>query len=289
MRWAGVLGLVAAPIGALLAGASCGGPLATVDAGVEASTDAPPTPDVGEAGEEDAPHGDIPLRLAGWSAARAPEYNLPGGSQVKALRATIRQVFDVTWRPLASLDVSLAASNADGIVLTTYGGTFGTIDPALGPSEQAALRAFVDAGHFAILLLDNDGYGGPIDPYNDSLANPLGLDAIGTVVADGGYVNASAVASDAGLHPIVDGVPSFPQYFPGWLGARADAGVAPVVAAENPSGPALVVVEKGALGPGSGVVIAFSDTGSFTDDAPAGLTAAAQKVFVQALRYAAGK
>lgn len=273
-------------------GASCSDPGAGADAGTDAalegSVDAPA--DVADAAPpEDAREAGPPLRLAGWSATRAPEYNLAAGSAVKALRAAIVDDFDVTWVPLTTLTGMLGASNANGIVLTTYAGTFGTIQPALDANEQAALRAFVDAGHFAIILLDNDGYGGPIDPWNDSLANPFGLDALGTISADGGYVAAVATPLDGGVHPILHGTPSFPQYYPGWLGTMADAAVTPTIAATNPSGPALVVLEAGALGPGSGIVVAFSDTGSFTDDTPSGLTPAARKVFVRALRYAAAK
>lgn len=244
---------------------------------------------VGDATSDSAKEAGPPLRLACWGAARAPEYNLANGTQVKALRAALEDALTMSWSPLDSLATGLATSGADGIVLTTYGGTFNTIVPALTPSEQTALRAFVDAGHFAILLLDNDGYGGPIDPYNDSLARPFGIDPTGTLVPDGGFAEVTPVALDGGVHPIFAGVPSMVQYFPGWLDVAPDAGASPTIVATNASGAAVDVFEKGTLGPGSGVVIVFSDTGSFTDDVPGGLTPAAQKVLVQAVRYAAEK
>ncbi|CAN5609456.1 hypothetical protein BH09MYX1_BH09MYX1_27080 [soil metagenome] len=206
------------------------------------------------------------------------------------MRAAIEDAFTVSWDTMDSLDGPLATSTAAGIILTAYAGSFSTIAPSLTTGERAALRAFVDAGHFAIILLDNDGYGGPSDPFNDSLANPFGIDAIGTVIPDGGFTSATPTSGDAGVHPIFAAVSSMPQYFPGWLGILGDGGApAPSVIATNEMGPAVDVFEKQGLGSQSGVVVLFSDTGSFTDDVPGGLTPAVQKVLVRALRYAAEK
>jgi hypothetical protein len=268
--------------------AHCSSTPASSDAGADAATDASADAFVADSGPDVVKEPGPSVRIACWGSSRAPEYNFAGGSQVKTVRTAIEDVLTMTWDPMNTLD-ALGSSSADGVILTTYGGTFGTIVPALTASERNALRTFVDAGHFAILLLDNDGYGGPIDPYNDSLANPFGIDATGTLVLDGGFAPVTPVSFDGGAHPIFAGVSSMVQYYPGWLGVLADAGAAPTVIATNESGAAVDVFEKGALSSDSGVVIVFSDTGSFTDDVPGGLTAEAEQVFVQAVRYAAGK
>jgi hypothetical protein len=275
--------MIAATTGALVAFAACSSPTPTPtpsDAGTDASdaaiVDAPP--------DQDAKHeAGGPLHIVTWGLGRAPTYSPAAGGQMSKLRAAIEDEFTMTWDPVDSLDGPLAASAAEGAIFLSYGG-FNPISPPLSGPERAALRAFVDAGKFAILITDNDGFGGSSDPVNDSLVAPFGVDAVGTLDVDGGFT----ACTFAGGHAVGQGVPSMVEYYPGWFGL-ADAAPSPTVLASNTSGPAVVVFEPKTLGPSAGAVVLFSDSGSFADDVPGNLTPNARTVFLQALHFASGR
>ena len=251
----------------------------TTDAASDALADASP----GDAALDAKHEAGGPLHIVTWGLGRAPTYSFSSGSQMSRLRTAIADEFTMTWDEVDSLDGPLAASTAEGAILISYGG-FNPITPALSAQERAALRAFVDAGKFAILITDNDGFGGSNDLVNDSLVSAFGVDAVGTVDLDGGFT--SCVFS--GGSAIGQGVGSMVEYYPGWFGL-GDASPAPKVLATNPGGAAVAVFDPKTLGPGAGAVVLFSDSGSFADDVPGNLMLNARTVFFQALHFASGR
>lgn len=197
-------------------------------------------------------------RIAGFSVERGGYYALSGGPGLALLRQAIQSAFpDATIRGITSITEASPASD-DLLFLLVTSANNGAITP-LTSEEQASLLAFVQAGKSALIFADNDSFAdGASDPANESLLDPFGLDCSGFQFGGG----ASGVVPDPASSPVTDGdfgtITTFGIFFYGWfdnLGSHANV---VAVAAENGQ-PILAVVPCGALAPGSGPVVLFSD------------------------------
>lgn len=195
------------------------------------------------------------LVVGGFDASRGGIASIESGSFYATLRADILAAFpgaqitgssvlDAAY--LSSIDVLIIASAVDSVT---------AISP-LTTAEQAALLAFVQNGSGAILITDNDTFAGlASDPANESLLDPFGLDATGTIIS-------AATVTNPVAHPVTDGpfglVASYNTIVAGWFD-----GLGPATALATLDGngqPTLAVLDPGALGQGSGGVVFFSDT-----------------------------
>ena len=261
---------------------ACGGESGTDAApGTDASppgTDAlPPGTDALPPGTDAAPPstdaGPAAVTLACWDASRGGAFYASGGADFATARANIEAEFSVTWVELADL-AGLATSGAQGVVLSAIASGAGGITP-LSPSEQTALAGFVTAGGFAILLADNDV---SFDASSDSLVAPFGLTASGTIPADDTGTVTMA-------HPITAGVTTFDV---GWPTSISDPGATGLVLGTTALGPLIVVIEEGALAPGSGVVVIFGDGTPWHGGWVLANSAAHTALLLQALHHASG-
>ncbi|MFP4623536.1 MAG: hypothetical protein ACLFRX_05105 [Gemmatimonadota bacterium] len=230
------------------------------------------------------------LRIAGFDSDRGGFISPLGQPLSDALDLLVaeygyvtRSTADSLQRPgvLAAPDASdvapLLHEHIDLVLIGTVETNTGAIEPLDPAYEQPALATFVDAGGCAILLPDNDTFGGAgTDVVNESLLDPFGLDITGTL---GGQQTAVVTAAGT-THPATAGITSFLQNFPGWFDGTGGG----TILAENPGGPAMVAIAGGQGSYGSsGPVFAFSDANQFFGTAYAGKlgTVSNQQLFVQ--------
>lgn len=200
--------------------------------------------------------------IGGFDFARCSSYSVPVGSAYSSLRTLIQSNFSgavftstatLTSSYLATIDVLVIAPGGDrgnGIMVTT----------SLSQSEQSALLAFVTAGGRAIIMVDNQTFGGggtqPTSSVNQSFVAPFGLSPTGQL---GNPVSATVLQPN--IHPVTNGpfgtVASFVTGDPGWfssLGPNA-ASLAQFSGGQT----ALAVIGPRALSPVSGSVVFLSD------------------------------
>ena len=173
-----------------------------------------------------------------------------------------------------------ALAGVDVLILVSANGSQTTIVP-LSAAEQSTLLAFVQGGGCAILLPDNSSIGDH-GPANESLIDPFGLDIAGTgfnglVIATVADPSASSITS--GPFGVVS---SFTQYFPGGL---TNLGPFAISLGTNLLGTALAVIEKGAISPGSGRVVIYSDVGTFGDSDAGNVFAANELLFLNTIDF----
>jgi len=128
----------------------------------------------------------------------------------------------------------------------------------LSASEQTALRNFVLAGNGALIFSDNDTFaGGASQPANLSLLAPWGMTSTGT----GAPWERTANVTNFNTSPVTDGpfgiVTSYSVGWSGWFNTLGSATVLGRLV--DNAQPSLAVIPRGALGPGSGAVVLFSD------------------------------
>ncbi len=200
------------------------------------------------------------LRVAGYTTARGGFVGVRSVALADAMSVLVGQ-YGYVWRDTAStLSSSLFDPDVDVALLGT-GASNGSTISALSSAEQSALHDFVANGGCAILLPDNDTFGGTgTDAVNESLIDPFGLDITGTL-------NNQRTATTSGNLAVVSGVPSFLQNYPGWF----DGTGAGTPFASNDGGVAALEIEPGVIGTGSGPVFAFSDVNQFFGGNAAGL------------------
>ncbi len=192
------------------------------------------------------------LRVAGFSELRGGFSSVRSGALSEAMNL-LRDTYGYVWRDTAStLSSSLFDPDVDVALLGTGKSNTSAIT-ALGSAEQTALHDYVANGGCAILLPDNDSFGGAgTDAVNESLIDPFGLDITGTL-------NNQRTATTSGSLTVVSGVGSFLQNYPGWF----DGTGAGTPFASNDGGTAALEIEPGMIGAGSGPVFAFSDVNQF--------------------------
>jgi hypothetical protein len=143
------------------------------------------------------------------------------------------------------------------VYLSAVADNSSAIGSALTAAEQTALYDYVSGGGCAILFPDNNAFGGGgTDAINESLIDAFGLDITGNSGA-GGTSTPESVPS-----PVLAGVGSiiYGNYW-GWFD---DIGSSTLLATLDSNGmPSLVEFAPGALQPGSGLVVIFSDSNVF--------------------------
>lgn len=220
--------------------------------------------------------------IVGFDASRGGLFSLSQGGALTALRtailtaypsATIGGVSALSAPGLAGADIALLASTTGGISAIT----------PLSASEQTALNSFVLAGRGAVIFTDNDSFAGAgSQPANLSLLAPFGMTCNGTGLGWQRF----ATVSDPHASPVTDGPFGLCQSFSvGWSGWFNVLGSATSLATLNDNGQAaLAVIPRGALGPGSGAVVLFSDCTMIGDGY---FPAANQALVLNAIAFAA--
>jgi hypothetical protein len=225
-----------------------------------------------DAGDVDA--GPPSLTLATFDAARGGDMAGKVGVPFAPTRTVLEAEFALTWDELGSL-TDLATSNAEGVLLApAYGDTTGVAP--LSSAEQTALRDFVEAGGFAVLLTENDT---SFDATSDSFLAPFGVSATGTLQGD-----ATGIAS--GGHPIASGWTTVPLSWPGSC-STPDAGAA--IVATTSLGPYVMVFESGALASGSGTVVIITDASPYFAGWTGANSTESLTILTNALHHASGK
>lgn len=191
--------------------------------------------------------------------ARGGVWAFHGGSSLtEARNSLVSNYSGVSFTGIGDLNATVLGG-LDIVVLSS--GRTNTSDiEKLTAAEQEALLGFVAGGGCAILLPDNDSFGGSSTPAaNASLIDPFGMLIDGTF-----WTWITATVIDPTASPITDGpfgqVTSFTQLV---AGALTDVGPYGTALATNDGGFALAVIEPGAVGPGAGPVIVFSDVNTF--------------------------
>jgi hypothetical protein len=222
-------------------------------------------------------------RIGGFDTSRAGGSSFPAGAFFSQARSALAANFPGTSLIGFPVLTPAALANVDCVVLSSGTDALTAIVP-LSLAEQNALRAFILDGGSAILLADNDTFSPLADLANESLLDPVGLDASGTLSGN----QTAAVGNPAG-HPATGGpfgnVATISQLFPGSLSGLA--GVATPLA-NNSLGTALAAIEACALGAGAGRVLAFSDTNCFGDPIAPGLFPNNTTLFLNSIAFCLG-
>jgi Immunoglobulin I-set domain len=198
------------------------------------------------------------VRIGGFDASRAGLLSMSEGQWLTTLRAAVSvgcpatapiyggtSVITPTY--LATIDVF--------IVSTVTSGQTGL--PPLTSAEQDALYQFVLAGGGVVIFADNDGVAGsgPGSP-NGSVVGVFGC----SVTGSGAWPDPATVSAS---HPVTNGphgaVTAFDVLVPGWFDLLGPS-VTPLAHLNSTNAPVLAVIDRDALGPGSGGVVLFSDT-----------------------------
>jgi hypothetical protein len=195
--------------------------------------------------------------VGSWDTTRAGAGSVASGSLYTDLHNDILATFPGS--SFVSMPTLTAANLAGVQVLMIGSGTGDTTDTtALSASEQSALLTFVQNGGSAIISVDNDTFaGGGTSAVNNSYISPFGLHVTGT---GSGIQLATATNTSS---PVTNGpfglVSSIQTSFPGWfdnLGSNAQS----LATLNFNSQPMLAVINRGALGAGSGGVVFYSDS-----------------------------
>jgi hypothetical protein len=165
-------------------------------------------------------------------------------------------------------------TQVDILIISAVGGVTAEPISPLTQDEQYALLGFVGDGGALFAFLDNQNYGG------SGIESPFGLVA-GGVLAE--TIFAQIVLPG---HPVANGiygqVVSMEQRWPGAFLMVPDEAT---IVAENSLGPALVVLEQGALAGNSGPCVFASDNNSWND----GVIGANEALFRNILIFLAGR
>ncbi len=201
---------------------------------------------------------DLPLALGGFDLARGGSNSLADGTQAAAIRGSITSAYPAaTFTSTATLTAEYLAS-IDVLVLWSASDATTGITP-LSAAEQSALRAFVEMGGTAILLVDNDQFaGGGSDAINESLLDPFGIDVTGQVAASESTADVIDPAASLLTAGPAGTIGQYATSFPGWfdqLGPFA----ASIARLQANNQPVLAQIDPGRLAPGSGRVVLSSD------------------------------
>jgi len=196
--------------------------------------------------------------IGGFDTSRAGLASFTSGSGFTQARSGLFNHFPATIFTDFPL---LTRSNLLSVDVLVIGvATAGRSDASpLSTNEQGALWEFIKEGGSAVLFTDNDSFAPQATNVNRSFLLPFGTGTKGTLNGP-----ALATVPDPGSHPVTSGpfgsISSIPQFYPGGitsLGAYAQS------LATNSSGCAMAIIEAGAIAPGSGRVVIFSDISGF--------------------------
>jgi hypothetical protein len=207
--------------------------------------------------------------IGGWDLARADLGSFADGGFFEEARASLATNF-----PNASLTSfnTLSATSLGGVdvVILPTGVRNGNPITPLTQAEQDALAAFVAGGGGALLMPDNDSFGGPIGlnlpdadtiAANDSLIAPFGMAVtdtnVGFFAADVTDPTSTVTNGPFGV------VNTITTVFPGRI---SDLGPDASPLAEVAGfGDVLAEIPAGQLGAGSGAVVILSDFNAILD------------------------
>jgi len=197
-----------------------------------------------------------PLVIGGFDITRGGSLlSLASGTSTCDMRAAILDTFPCVQFSETSVLTDAYLSTVDIVVLFSPTGSNSYITP-LTAAEKTALRDFVDAGGGALIAVDNNAAAGAgSDAVNESLLDPFGVDATGTL--SGNQIGTVTDPSHVTVNGPYGTVSSFLTVFPGWfdnLGPYAHS-VARLANLQS----CMAVIEPSALAPGSGAVVLASD------------------------------
>jgi hypothetical protein len=185
--------------------------------------------------------------------------SLVAGSSTADLRSAITTNFPgVTFSGAPSLTPAYLGT-VDAVVISSFVAV-GTVT-SLSSAEQTALLGFVQAGHGAYIVVDNDTHAGSgTKTQNDTFLTPFGLAAAGALA------DVQTISITDPQHPLTDGpfgtAHTLVADWPGWFTSLGAAHRLGTLAATNAD--AAAVLDPGAISPGSGAVVFISDTGPAT-------------------------
>jgi Concanavalin A-like lectin/glucanases superfamily/PKD domain len=217
--------------------------------------------------------------IGGFDTSRGGYYSFPSGGYLTEARSSLSAHFpgvsyvsfpQLTQQSLSGLDILMLSVGTSNVSATT----------PLTTSEQSALLTFVKNGGCAVLFPDNSSFDWIAPVVNESLIDPFGMDSTGTLY--GGVV--ATVRVDGS--PVTDGrfgtVRTLYQNYPGGL-TNLGPYASPV--ATNPLGTALAYIESGAVSPGSGRVVVYTDVNSFGNESVAGMYYSNEALFLNTIDY----
>lgn len=199
--------------------------------------------------------------IGGFDSTRGGAFSLADSSTTSDFRSLISTNF-----PSATITSSAVLSPAylstlNAVVLDSATGDTSAITP-LSNAEKSALFNFVLGGGGVYILVDNNTFAGSpaTDNANQSLISPFGLHVTGTLPG----ANTATVTDTA--HPVTNGpfgtVTSVATNFPGFFDVL---GLSTLLAQFSSTQPALAVLNRGDLDPGSGPVVFVSDSFPLTN------------------------
>ena len=203
--------------------------------------------------------------FGGFDFSRSNTSSMTAGTNYTDLRTDITSTFPGSSFT-SSPTLTTSYLSTVNVLLINSGGQTGSfsVGTALTAAEQSALTNFILSGGAAIILVDNDTFGGsgaPTDAVNQSFISPFGLHVFGKLSANPAIANVTNTT-----HPVTNGpfglVSSFSTGDPGWfdnLGSNA-TGLARLTANNNIP---LAVINRGALSSTSGGVVLLSDFNTF--------------------------
>jgi hypothetical protein len=195
--------------------------------------------------------------FGGWNSTRAGStLNLVDGTGTTGLRADIANNFP--GATITGTDTLTAAylNTIDVAVLNSATGATSAVS-GLSSTEQNNLLAFVEGGKGAVIFLDNDTFAAGVDAVNNSFTSPFGVHVTGTLIE----TQLASTLSSPITSPTAPfgAVSTMTTIYPGWfdnLGPNATD--AADLQANSQS--ALAYIAPGAIAPGSGPVVFFSDS-----------------------------
>lgn len=196
------------------------------------------------------------LSIGGFTLARGGVESLANPDNAKLRKAILKAFPGSTFHFGSKLTGALLAQVRVLVLGVASGGT--TPIASLTAAEQKLLLGFAKSGGTVLLFADNDYQ---FQAVSNSILAPFGLQ-------EGGHQDGSVAASFLTLpsDPIQSGpsgtATAFDTAYPG---AFSQTGTGTVLATLPGGAPAIVLFPPGALGSGSGAVVAFSDSDALLD------------------------
>jgi len=205
-------------------------------------------------------------RIGGFDTSRCQNSSITQGQAYSQLRGVIRGLYP---HAVFSGTPQLTSTYLDtvDVLMIAPGGMTGsyTVTTPLSQAEQSALSAFVSNGGRALIMVDNNSFGGAgsmTPAVNTSFVQPFGL-SVGNNLPNNQVANANS-----GSHPILAGscgtVASFMMGAPGWFTGLGQHAVS-LARSANGNHDVLAVIDPQIIAPASGAVVLVSDMNAFDD------------------------
>lgn len=201
--------------------------------------------------------------VGGFDVLRSGEYSFTDGQAFDKARLSLVENFsNILFMSSNTLGREFL-NGIDILILTSAKANTSHSTPLI-TKEIESLYSFVREGGCAILMADNDSFGGNETPRaNNNLISAFNMNIVGTKFGKE-MVNVTTNINN----PITSGsfgnIVSFSQNYPG--GIRKTPSYASNLAT-NSLGTALVYIEKGIISPKSGPVTVYSDANTFSNSA----------------------